>query len=91
MGQALSKLFIILFILNVISFLMYACDKTRAICKGVRIPEWKLLFIGFFAPFGAFIGMKVYKHKTRKPIFKIGIPFFMGLNIYFLYSFIKAL
>lgn len=63
---------IYLIIINIITFLIYGLDKYFAKKRMFRISE-KILFIlsimgGFL---GAIIGMKKFRHKTKKIIFKI--------------------
>jgi uncharacterized membrane protein YsdA (DUF1294 family) len=77
----------VLAVINVIALIMYGVDKGRAE-KGLwRIPEKELLLIAAIGGgVGAFVGMKLFHHKTLKPRFKYGVPFFMlvqiGLLIY---------
>ncbi len=58
--------FIFLIVMNILSLIMYASDKSRALKKQWRIKESTLLGLGFFGgAFGAIIGMKFFHHKTR--------------------------
>ena len=61
----------LIFILNLISFLLFRSDKKRAVKGGWRISEGTLLVASFFGPFGAYGGMMRYHHKTRKLKFKL--------------------
>lgn len=66
---------------NVIAFLLYGLDKQKAIRRKWRIPESVLLtaaVIGGSA--GAFFGMRLFRHKTRKAKFYIGIPVLLVLQ-----------
>lgn len=67
---------------NVIAFLMYGVDKWNA-KKGLRrIPEKTLLAIAVVGgSIGAYLGMQVFHHKTRKPKFYIGIPLIFAMQI----------
>ncbi|MBN1133335.1 MAG: DUF1294 domain-containing protein [Methanosarcinaceae archaeon] len=67
--------------LNVASFMIYGLDKINAKTHSWRIPEKDLLLIAFFAPAGAWIGMQLLKHKTRKSNFRYIVPLFIGLHI----------
>ncbi len=62
-------------VLNGLSFALFGLDKARAKAGAWRIPE-KLLILSAVVSggIGAWIGMKVFHHKTRKPLFSIGIP-----------------
>lgn len=69
-------------IVNVIAFLLYGVDKLKAKADAWRIPEKTLLLIAAVGgAFGAFLGMKVFHHKTRKPLFKILVPLFAIVHI----------
>ncbi len=61
--------------LNIISLLFYGADKHKAVEGKWRIRESTLLFLGFLGPFGAVIGMKLFHHKTQKPMFKLNYMF----------------
>ena len=65
-------------IINTITFFLYCIDKSRAKRNAWRIPE--LTLIGFAAAggaLGAFLGMHLFHHKTRKLKFRILIPIFL--------------
>ncbi|MCR2821924.1 DUF1294 domain-containing protein [Lederbergia panacisoli] len=73
-------------IINVFGVQIMRSDKNRAIHKQRRISEnnlWIVALIGG-AP-GAFVGMKVYRHKTKHFQFKYGLPILaiIDLLIYF--------
>lgn len=61
------------FIVNVIAFFAFCNDKHRARFGKRRIPEF-LLFLLILAggAFGALMSMYMFRHKTEKPLFKIG-------------------
>ena len=60
---------------NIVAFLIYGLDKAKAVKHQWRIPEATLLGIAFAGgAFGAFAGMIVFHHKTRKMKFRILIP-----------------
>lgn len=71
---------------NVFPLSCYAYDKYLAIQHRARIPEICLLGLAFFfgAP-GALLGMYLCHHKTRKPLFVIGVPLCLIVNILMLY------
>lgn len=71
--------------LNFISFTAYGIDKYRAKNNGWRISEDTLLILTFiFGGPGAFLGMKVFRHKTKHIKFKILVPLFLILQILFI-------
>ena len=56
--------------LNVVTFFVYGWDKRQARLGGDRVPEkklWLLILIGGCP--GAWAGMQVFRHKTRKQPF----------------------
>ena len=58
-------------ILNLVAFIVYALDKWKAKKGAWRIPESTLLTIAAFCPWGALSGMYYFRHKTKKPKFKL--------------------
>ena len=80
--MSLTKSIIIIFVLfNIFSFSIYGIDKKMAIKNYWRIPEKELIFLSFIAPFGALIGMKIFRHKTQKSKFQFTIPLFVFIQI----------
>ena len=66
---------IMLGLMNVIAFAAYGMDKAFAKSGARRIPERMLLLLAFVGgAFGAGAGMLVFRHKTRKPKFRILVP-----------------
>lgn len=66
---------------NAIAFLLYGMDKFKAVHHKWRIPEKVLILsaaLGGGA--GALIGMLVFHHKTRKPLFFLGVPVILILE-----------
>ena len=49
--------------------LLYLADKRRAAAGGWRISEAALLCSALAGPFGAFLAMQAFRHKTQKPRF----------------------
>ena len=74
-----SSLFIIVLlyfsVVNIIAFFMYGIDKRKAKRTKWRIPEATLLGVAVIGgSIGAWVGMKVWHHKTMHNKFKYGIP-----------------
>lgn len=67
---------------NLIVFALYGIDKRKAKRKERRVSEQTLLLLAALmgAP-GAFLGMRVFRHKTKHTKFKIGVPLLLVLNI----------
>lgn len=69
-------------IMNIITFLIYGLDKQKARMNRWRIPEKVLLgFAACGGSLGAYIGMKMFRHKTSKPKFYIGVPVIFILQV----------
>ncbi len=67
---------------NLIIFLMYGIDKLKAKKDARRISEFTLLWCAFvMGGVGAFIGSKVFHHKTQKTKFRILLPTALLFNI----------
>ena len=67
-----------LIIINIVAFLLYGIDKRKAVRKKWRIPEFWLIALAVIGgPFGAFLGMLVFHHKTKKMKFRVTVPFFI--------------
>lgn len=82
MFENIFLLFLIIYaILNLFSFALYGTDKSRAEKEKRRISEQNLLIAAFFGPIGAWIGMQLFRHKTRKPLFKFLVPLFIAVHI----------
>lgn len=71
---------VLLIITNSISLVIFGVDKWKSKTGDWRIPEAKLLLVAFFAPFGAFAGMLLFRHKTRKIKFAL-VPIFLFLQV----------
>lgn len=64
-----------LVIINVITFLLYGTDKWKAKRSRWRIPESALLGMAAVGgSVGAWLGMRVWHHKTQHKKFRYGVP-----------------
>ena len=71
-----------LLVLNIISLIVFGVDKLKSKRRVWRIPESKLLLVAFLAPFGAYAGMLLFRHKTRKVKFLlVPISLFIQLGL----------
>lgn len=72
----MTKLLIVYFaMINLITFVMYGVDKYKAKKSKWRIPEATLLCMAVIGgSIGAWIGMKVWHHKTLHKKFRFGVP-----------------
>lgn len=68
--------------INLITFIVYGIDKYKAKKAKWRIPEATLLLMAAIGgSIGAWLGMKVWHHKTLHKKFKYGIPTILLLQI----------
>lgn len=67
-------------LMNFIGFMVMRADKEKAKKHEWRIPEKTLFSISLLGgSLGTWIGMYVFHHKTKKWLFRIGIPvIFLG-------------
>ena len=64
-----------LIITNIVTFLVYGLDKWKAKKSKWRIREAALLVLAVLGgSIGAWLGMKVWHHKTMHKKFRYGIP-----------------
>ncbi len=70
-----TSLFLYLLLINAVGFVIMLIDKRKAQKNLWRISESTLLTVAILGgSIGSYAGMKVFRHKTRKPKFSIGIP-----------------
>ena len=68
-------------VINIIGFLVMFYDKKMAIKNRWRVSEKTLFLIAtIFGSVGIYLGMVVFRHKTKHLKFKIGIPVLMFLE-----------
>ena len=80
-------------VINLIAFVVMWVDKVKASLDGAeRISEGMMFFLATaFGSLGVYAGMFVFRHKTRKWYFLIGIPMLLVENlavVYLVYQFI---
>ena len=68
--------------INVVTFIVYGIDKYKAKKAKWRIPEATLLLLAVLGgSIGAWMGIKVWHHKTMHKKFKYGIPAILLIQI----------
>ena len=68
--------------INAVTFIIYGIDKYKAKNAKWRIPEATLLLMAVIGgSVGAWLGMKVWHHKTMHKKFKYGIPAILMIQI----------
>ena len=79
-----SVRFLILYALCINIFALYLMwsDKRRAKRLSYRIPEATLFAVALIGgSVGSLAGMYLFRHKTRKPLFCIGIPLILIIQV----------
>jgi len=77
-----------LIIINIVSFLLYGLDKFLAKHDMYRIPEKVLLGVSLIGgSYGGLLGMHIFHHKTKKPIFNV--INILGVIVYSYLLFVK--
>ena len=68
--------------MNIAAFLLYGIDKWKSRHAKWRITEARLLSIDLLGgSLGAFLGMKIWHHKTLHPRFRYGLPLILFLHL----------
>lgn len=68
-------LYVWLLIINLITFVAFGLDKAKAVKRKYRIKEATLMTLSLFGgALGGIVGMYAFHHKTKKPLFKLGVP-----------------
>ena len=77
-----SLLLLMLLVINLVTFLIYGLDKWKARHERRRIREKTLLLLAVFGgSIGAWLGMHLFRHKTRHRYFRWGIPAILLLQL----------
>jgi uncharacterized membrane protein YsdA (DUF1294 family) len=73
---------ILLLVLNAITFFVYGIDKWKAKKGKWRISEATLLILAIIGgSIGAWLGIKVWHHKTMHKKFRYGVPTIIVLQL----------
>lgn len=76
-----------LVVINIVAIALYGMDKAKAVAGAWRIPEKTLIGIALLGgSAGALLGMYCFHHKTRKTLFRYGIPVILLLQLLFTYG-----
>lgn len=68
--------------INILTFLLYGIDKRKAKRAQWRIPESVLLGLAAIGgSIGAWLGMRVWHHKTQHKKFRYGVPAILVVQI----------
>ena len=78
----MKYLYLYLTIINALGLLLMLADKQKAKRGAWRIPERTLLWVAALGgSLGSWVGMQMFRHKTKHLKFTIGIPVFLALHI----------
>ena len=67
-----------LIIINLIAFVLFGIDKKRSIRKEYRISERVLLWMARLGGgIGCWLGIKLFRHKTKHTKFRLAVPLWM--------------
>ncbi|WP_226673310.1 DUF1294 domain-containing protein [Rossellomorea aquimaris] len=81
MDSLTGILYIYAVVINIIGFIIMGRDKKKAKKHEYRISErvlWQVAIVG--GSVGAYLGMKVFRHKTKHKQFAIGFPLLVMLH-----------
>jgi len=81
-----NRIFVVLPVLyilyNLLVFTVYGWDKRCSARHKARISERRLIMLAFLGGGeGAFLGMQVFRHKTKHMKFQMLVPFFASAQI----------
>ena len=75
-----------LVVMNFVSLIAYALDKIRAIEHASRVRNIILLALAFFGgSIGAITGMYIFRHKTKKDYYTVGVPLIIIMQLVVLF------
>lgn len=82
MYNILDLLIIYLVIINIAGFAAMGIDKYKAIHHRWRIPEKTLFLIAIIGGgIGSYVGMIIFRHKTKHIVFIYGMPSIIIIHI----------
>lgn len=83
---------IVLKLINIYTLFLYVYDKFCAIYNKWRIPELVLLLSAFLGgALGAFLGMYVFRHKTKHKLFTCIVPLCLLIQVLIVIFIIKII
>ena len=78
---------IYIIIINIITFIYYGIDKLKAKKGKWRTPESTLIRLAVIGgSIGAYLGTKIWHHKSLHKKFKYGIPIILIIQIALIYT-----
>lgn len=90
MNTYILGLVIYFFIINLFAIFLMKYDKVKAINNQYRVSEKTLFLLALIlGGIGIYIGMYLFRHKTKHVKFTVGIPLIIILNILTIYYLIS--
>ncbi|WP_248925174.1 DUF1294 domain-containing protein [Paenibacillus hamazuiensis] len=82
------RLFLLyLLAINIVCFLEMRYDKRQAVHNRRRVPEKRLFLLAALGgAAGGWLGMRVWRHKTKHPTFYVGFPALLIVNAACVYA-----
>jgi len=75
-------LIIYVVVINIVTYCVYAADKSYAKKDKWRVPEKTLILLAVIGgSVGALLAMKVLRHKTKHVKFYLGVPVILALQV----------
>lgn len=77
-----ESIIVYIIVVNIFTIILMRIDKQKAVKSQFRIPERTFFLLSILGgAVGTYIGMKVYRHKTKHGKFTIGIPILIIWNL----------
>lgn len=88
----MKTVLIYLIVVNIAAFAVMGADKNRAQRNRWRIKETSIFALGIVGGgIGLYLGMKLFRHKTKHLKFTLGIPAIIILNAIMLWLILQSL
>ena len=72
----MTYIWLYLVLINLLTAAVYIWDKHQAVAQRWRVPEARLLGLAAIGgALGALLAMQIWRHKTHKWPFALGVPF----------------
>ena len=76
-----TLIFLCLMVINIAAFTIYGYDKVQSRLNRRRISEKSLFIVALLGgSLGAWLGMQIFRHKTKHWYFQFGIPLILAVQ-----------